>query len=376
MPKIRYLATWCRDYQKLLTVSHGYVVFKYDDFYRENLGKVLLKIEKWQNRQKEKHPDDYLKELVIDVEYHYRKRTLDQNKLMWALYEIEKNEMNGGQSGDKKQLVSREELYMNDLDEFGERETINTKRKNLGYYLSEYKIIEAIITNEGKEISLKKFVKMEVSNDERISIRVIRGTSKLNTIEMSKWIERVFNRLAYNGVQVTNPGEIENYWHTWKTFLNENKITLHDEIMTQEEYRVYNPICEACGKYIEPGTGELSHIKAIGMGGDRDKEPKRNYSSNWLYLHAVPCHREHWHSEGIKKFLKRYKHLTYKVNTALRRNYKPINDLYSLSNEKDNDLYEKDEKKQGRAHFDRVCGHCGDVLPENGECPCGGLGYF
>ena len=317
MPKIRFLATWCSNYQKLLNIPRGYIVFRYNEFYRKSLSKVLLKIDGWQNKRKEKFPNDFLKSLEIEIEYHYRKRTLDQNNLMWLLYTIEANEANGGQSGSEEQLVAPEELYLNDLYNFGEREIINTKRKNLGYYLGEYKIIEMIITDEGKEFSLKKYLKLNINNEERMTIRVIRGSSKFSTLEMSQWVDRLFNRLAHNGVQVTNPGEIENYWHTWKMYLNENKIILNDKIMTQKEYKNHNPICEACGKYIQHGNGELAHIKSVGMGVDRNKEPYYNYPFNWLHLCAHPCHRKHWHEWGVKKFIQKYKHLEYKIKFAL-----------------------------------------------------------
>lgn len=331
MPKIKFLATWCTEWIETFGIPKGYILLKYDQSYRKNLGKVLLKLDQYQQkvleREKEINPNlsesDYLRPLEIEIEYHYRKRTLDQNALMWSLYEIEANEMNGGQQGHSDQIVTPMELYLADVDEWGEREIITTKRKNYSYYIEEYKIIEAVILNDNKEISIKEFLRMQIDNNDRISLRVIRGTSKLNAKEMTQWIERIFNRMAYHGLQVTNPGEIESYWIKHKQFINDNKIVLHDTIMTQQEYKDLNPLCEACMKYIADGTGELAHIKSIGMGCDRSKEPARNYSSNQLHL-CIKCHRDIWHGKGVKAFLNLFKHLIWKVKTALNRDYLEI----------------------------------------------------
>lgn len=341
MPKIRFMGKWSSSMQKAFNVPRGYVVFKYDPIYREKLGAVLMKLDHYQTKQLEKLKEKgeeitdeaIYRDLEIDIEYHYRKRTLDQNALMWSLYTIEANEQNGGQSGHKDQMVTPDELYEADLDEWGERELITTKRGNLGYWLDHYRIVEAVILDDGREVTLQELQKSVANFDDVVSLRVIRGSSLLNTKEMANWINRIFNRLAYNGVQVTSPGEIKNYWHKWQQFKNDNKIVLHDTIMTQEEYKALNPICEACGKALVDGTGHLSHIKAIGMGGDRSKEPKRNYTSNWLHLCGATCHLDIWHGKGVKEFLKRFRHLAYKVNTALNREYKAIQDIDNLPEE-------------------------------------------
>jgi hypothetical protein len=112
--------------------------------------------------------------------------------------------------------------------------------------------------------------------------------------------------------------------------------------MTKEEYKSYTPICEACGLFIQEGEGDLAHIQSIGMGNNRTKEPKKNYTSNWLHLHREPCHLKDWHQDGIKNFLKKYKHLTYKVNTALKRKYKPLDNIEIIKPEEQKESKELD----------------------------------
>ena len=307
-----------------------------------------MKLDSYQKKQIEKakeegkavDKDKVLRDLEIIIEYHYKKRTLDQNALMWALYTIEANEMNGGQSGHSDQLVTAMELYRTDLEQHGERETVTTRRKHLGYYCSTYRVIEGVILDDGREMTVKQLKAIDMHGDDRITIRVVRGSSLFNTREMCYWIDRIFNRLAHHGVSVTDPGEIPMYWKKWRQFMNDSKIVLHDSIMTQEEYKAFRPICEACGEYIDPGTGHLFHIKAIGAGRSRKKEPRRNYTSNWLHTHAEPCHLTHWHVDAPKKFLKLYPHLAYKINTALVRNYEPLPDERVMA-----DPHKTDEEK-------------------------------
>ena len=332
MAKIKFIANWQKEYQSKINNEKGFLVLKYSDFYRKNLVHLLLKLEEFQQKKKKENPDhqlysdDHLRDLEVSIEFFFKKRTLDQNALMWALYDIEANEMNGGQSGDKDQMVTREQLYKNDLEEYSDIDKIKTTKKSLAYYLDQYSYLISIYYDDA-EMDLEQFLELDVDNDEQIILRVRRGTSKFNTKEMALWIERLFNRLSYHGVAVTNPGEIKKYWQDFKNYINDNKIVLYDNIMTMQEYKDKNPTCEACGDFIGFGEGDLAHIKSVGMGHDRTKELKKNYSSNWLHLHRTPCHLEHWHTEGIDKFLKRYKHLRFKVNTALKREYQEISDM-------------------------------------------------
>lgn len=274
---------------------------------------------------------EFMRDLDIHIDIHYQKRSLDQNALMWSLYDIEAYVQNGGQEGHSDQMVTRKELYLTDLELYGEREKVLTKRKNFSFFYNDYKI-ESIFVDDQQMSPGELFDKVK-DFDKRILITYIKGTSKLTTKEMSLWIDRIFNRLAYNGVPLECSGDLKDKWFKQQIHNNENKIILYDEIMTQAEYKTLHPLCEASGEYIGDGTGELSHIQGFGMGGKRKDEPRLNYTSNWLHL-KTEIHRDLWHGKGVKEFLKVYPHLAYKVRTALNRNYETIEEKKEISNGK------------------------------------------
>jgi hypothetical protein len=343
MPKLKWTAYWSLLWQKKYNLPKGFFLCKIDPFYHERLVKAMLQVEDLQAENAKKLLTsgkgnsvtayvDSLIPLEMETVFHRRKRTLDQNALLWALYEIEANVMNGGQKGHKDQMVTKDELYLADLDEWGERETITTRRKNLGYYLSEYRIIEAVILEDGKEIPVEAVIESNMSKDDLITLRVVRGTSKFDTREMAVWIEGVFNRLAYNGVPLEDSSKIEDYWKKWNDHLNTEKIIIHDDVLTHEEYKSLKLKCEGCGAYIGDGSGQLAHIKALGMGADRKKEPTRNYTSNWLHL-CIDCHIGTQHQKGWNEFLKKCNHLRYKVKTALNRDYEPLEEIENFKAE-------------------------------------------
>jgi hypothetical protein len=334
MPKHNFIFTWSAVEQKTAGIGKGYLLLKFLPLYRETLGKFMLKLDTWQEKARaamiEKGItgsalDECLREITATFEYHFRKRTLDQNALKWALYTIEANEQNYGQSGDKEQNVTSMELYVTDLKEYGDRICITDRRKYLPAYQAEYRVIEGVILDDGREFTLQGFNRLIVPDDDMITLRVIKGTSKKDTKEMGEWIDRIFNRLAYHGVNVTQPEQIVRYWQQWREGLNDAEVILHDEIMTHADYKALNPLCEGCSTFIGLEGGEIAHIKGFGMGGDRSQESTRDHTWNILHL----CHDCHmsgstaWHL-GYKTFLQSRPWLRYKVNQALHRDYAPI----------------------------------------------------
>ncbi len=333
MAKITFLGKWSKKLQRDISAPRGYLCIKYNDIYRENMAKFFDKLEAAQNNKISKlieagetvTDETAFRELKITIEYHYKKGSYDQIKLIWALYQIEANEQNAGIKGHKAQEVTKDELYHADLVdcyECGDFETIKTQYKLLGMYTEDYSFIPAVTYKENDYI-IQELLKLEIPPDDTIEIHGVRGLSKRTTKELSEWVEMLFNRLAYNGVNITEPGDIQTYWLEWRDNLNKQKIVLYDsEIMTQAEYREKNPVCEACGKSILTG-GELHHIKPFGMGGNRDEEPKKNYSDNWLHL-CHKCHIEIFHGRGVAEFIKLYGHLKNKIESSLSREFDPI----------------------------------------------------
>ena len=297
MPSITFRGFWSEAWQKDFKVPRGYLLVKPVETYIRPLGAMLKKLTTWQNKKEE------LRELKFTLEIHYKKRTLDQNALMWSLYHIEANELNGGMKGGRE-MVTTEQLYENDLKEHAPRLTISVPVYQAEYIRREYRIAsEEIVDNSAIEKNVK--------------LHILLSTSHFDTRQMAEWIDMLFNRIAENGVTVTNPGEIQDYWVQWRQHLNDNKILLHEEKITQNDYKALNPICEAHGAdcFLGNGGGSLHHIKARGMGGN--PEDVKEYPSNWLHL-CDPAHME-LESQGVESFVKKYPHLKYKIYTALKR---------------------------------------------------------
>ena len=84
--KIKFRANWCREWGT--EGKKGIIPFLPFGVYQKQIDQFLVKLEKYQADHGE------LRELDITVEYHYKKRTLSMNNLMWELYAIEANEQN------------------------------------------------------------------------------------------------------------------------------------------------------------------------------------------------------------------------------------------------------------------------------------------
>ena len=297
MAVVNLRGSWSAGWQKEYNLKFPFFVIKMDNSYIADARVQFKKLDDFQKKKNELRPID------IKIDIHYQKRTLDQNALMWALYRVEANEQNGNMAGHESQMITTEQLYEGDVKLYSPKFVIRIPKDNYSLLLRIYNRCTTI-----------------EKDNETLFVEITLGSSRLDTMQMAKWIERQFNRLAYNGLSFDNAIEIKKYWQDWRRHLNEKEIILNKEILTQKEYKKRNPICEASGCYIV-GVGELAHIKSIGMGGN--PEPEKNYASNWLHL-RTDIHRELWHGKGVEEFLKTYPHLSWKVRGALRNDYDVI----------------------------------------------------
>lgn len=284
MASIKFIGNWYKEIQD--GMQKGILAIKTDVKDYKKIGQFLNKLNEDQEKKNE------LRDLEIKFEYHYSKRTIDQNSLMWALYEIEANEHNAGMSGDKSQNVTSEELYENDLLEYAPRIDLNIDKTIANIAKAEYRIVSE---------------KPNIKDESKIILTGIITTSKFNTIQMAQWIDRIFNRLACHGIEVTQPDQIQEYWQKWRQTLNNKNIFLNNN-SDYLEYKKNNPICEACGTFIGE-NGQLAHIKSQGSGGT-------DHASNYLHL-CSKCHLERQHIKGFDHFKKLYPHLSNKIDAAL-----------------------------------------------------------
>lgn len=220
MAKIKFLSKWILEYQqtlmnaqKKLNLPRGLLLLVYDAKYRKAIGRFLMKLNKWE----EKNSDT--REISVTMEISYRDRTLDQNALMWALYEIEAKEMNGGMVGTPDQMVNKEDLYDADLESWGERDTVITTISRVNYYLCNYRIVRYECVGGGyirvKQEERKKL--MTLTPETEITLQITRGTSQYNTVEMARHIEGIFNRLAVT-VGINDTGDLAMYKDNFDKF--------------------------------------------------------------------------------------------------------------------------------------------------------------
>ncbi len=317
MSKIKLIGTWSSRYYTENNVKKTFLVIKPQAVYFANLGKVLHDLDQKQQKAELEGKENPLQEIEVTLDYHYGKRTIDQNKLLWSINQIEADEMNAGIAGDKSQMVTAEDIYYQDGYDYNPHYTIECRYEELILVRQKYytrttrvKAFESLMYEEWIEAGVKK-----------IRLEAVERTSELDKLRMSKRIEMCFNRMAVNGIPITNSGDILKYLSEHRQYMNDNAVILDDDVMNQDEYKALHPICEGClTKYVGDGSGQLAHIKARGMGGKDESEPEKNYGSNWLHL-CHDCHIEKWHRKGITAFLKDFPHLKTKVTRAMKREY-------------------------------------------------------
>ena len=295
--KIKFIANWCKQWQKDYNIPEGHILLKVN---KDSLPSLYKHFKTLQKKQDERQ---VLIDLDTELDIKYKKRTNDQNALMWSLYTIEANEHNAGQSGHKDQIVTPEELYQADLEQYAPRYKFAVVNEKIDMA----KLI--ISSGKGRIISEKPCEGGKI-------IEVLVSSSFFNTKEMGEWVDRIFNRLAYNGLDLSNSQSIKSYWQQWRDYLNTSKLDPYERFSSVIEYKANVKMCEACGKYIGDDGGSIAHIKARGMGGN--SEDSKEHSGNWLHL-CDPCHAMFDNGNGRDVFIKKYPHLRYKIEKALSK---------------------------------------------------------
>lgn len=322
MAKLKSVVYWREDLQS--KVPEGCMVIQYHPSYLKNAREEFRKLK---DKQKENIQAGKGRiPLNQNLEIWYKPRTLKMNNLMWGLYEIEAVVLNGDLQGHPNDMVSANDRYKDDLKKYAPKYQIKLPLKYAIFLQEEYHVIGIITHHENKLFDLQKYYEESTDREQEIVAHVIAGSSHFDTKFMCKWIERQFNRLSHLGVPLDDASKIKDFWIKFNNYKNKNKIiTEEGQIMTQKEYKDLHPDCEGCSEYIEH-AGQLAHIRAVGMGNDRKKEPRRNYSDNWLHL-CHKCHVLFDNGFGVQNFLKSAPWLQYKIETALKKEFDP-NPLY------------------------------------------------
>ncbi|MBE3087997.1 MAG: hypothetical protein IMZ71_02620 [Chloroflexi bacterium] len=302
MAKAKFQAKWTSAWRKEYGLPKGFVAFKVDERYWLPLGRALGALGKKQQEKGE------LVSLDVTLDIHYARRSLSQNALQWSLYDVTVLVMNGG-IADPEKAWTPEKLYEQDMLDFAPTFPLTTKA--------------SVVADLREMVSIRRVTPIEGTGGEMVVCDIIVTSSHWTTVRMAEHIEMLFNRLASMGTNVQTSADILKFYMDWQDHLDKEKIVLHDEVVSQAEYKALHPTCEATGEFIGPtqgaphGSGELHHISTRGSG--VTMLPEKAKASDWLHLsksaHAV------WEQPdgGVEAFLKLAPHLTFKVRRVLKQ---------------------------------------------------------
>ncbi|MCK5217845.1 MAG: hypothetical protein KAJ93_08650 [Methanosarcinales archaeon] len=203
--------------------------------------------------------------LDIEVKIRGKARTLPQNALYWALV-----------------TILALEVYMEN-----------------GW--------EDVIHEEMLEIYAPKIV----SKLHKTSVP--KRSKDMDTTEFTRLIEGVLHELSEHGVSITDPSDMDQYWKNYaKIRFSGGKDHGYREGESLPDYAKRVNYCEACRKYLRPGSfgydGNLAHIVSRGTGGE---------DATWNIIHL--CAKHHLsvqHQKGWEYFLKQFPHLQGKYDLA------------------------------------------------------------
>ena len=314
MSILKAVVLWTSRWQHEYKVPKGFILLRYEGRYRKNIATALQKLDEFQQN---KLPHDYtlqdfedvLRPIDMTLDIHYKKRSLDQNALMWSLYEIEANELNGGRTKGPD-METAQHIYDGDMKAFAPRLAVTMTMPEINLLQRTY----SMVTIEPVVIT--------APTTEQLYCATVYITSSLwNTKEMHDHLEMIFDRLSIAGVSIKATADMSDYWFKWRAAMNEQKITLHDDLYTVDEYKDLVKNCEACGRAVWHDTvgSSVAHIKSVGMGGHR---VNKYHGSEIMHLCDID-HAKFDNGKGRDKFLEEWPHLTYKINTGLQRDYGP-----------------------------------------------------
>lgn len=144
-----------------------------------------------------------IKPLQIELGFETKKRTLDQNALLWELLTEFAIGLNGGRKGE----ITTEDLYYKMLNRYG--------------------VDELRLVLEGTEKSLKRLYrkvyiidKVEINGQMWSKCRCVLGSSKYKTQEFSNLIEGILDDMAEAGIETEQSRFLENQWRDYERARN------------------------------------------------------------------------------------------------------------------------------------------------------------
>ena len=146
----------------------------------------IKSIQNWSTRLLVQGLENNTKELICNLDYASKQRSLDQNSLLWGLLEEEAKFLNGGRKNNIE--CSSENLYYEAINKYG-KDTL-------------------IAVPSGAERELKRtyrrvFIidKFDNNGELWVKCRCVLGSSKYSPKEMSDLIEGVLDDIARLGIE-------------------------------------------------------------------------------------------------------------------------------------------------------------------------------
>lgn len=132
--------------------------------------------------------------LTLTVERQRKKRSLEQNRMMWELLTIMADTYNAGKAGG----TTPEACYIEMLEEYG-----------LEYDFLELPVAAVPILRKAYRLVYV----VELLDNDRCIVKASMGSSSFSTAQMTAFIDGIFDRLAEMGV---NDPNVTRYWQEWK----------------------------------------------------------------------------------------------------------------------------------------------------------------
>lgn len=137
--------------------------------------------------------------VVVSVSEKTKKRTLDQNALMWALLQEYADGVNAG----RKSEITAERLYYQALSKYGVAEYIQTVEEAEETLARAFRFVE-------------KVDRRHVNGKELVMFKCYLGSSKYDTKQMSVLIDGILDELAEAGIATQQVRYLEQEWKNEK----------------------------------------------------------------------------------------------------------------------------------------------------------------
>lgn len=173
----------------------GRLPITYDPTRRECIVEKSAEFVKTQLRQKlDELAHGQPLRLTVTVERERKARTLNQNRMMWALLTVMADTYNAGRAGG----VSPEDCYQQMLEEYGlEYDFLELPVAAVPILRKAYRLVHVV----------------ELLDNNRCTVKASMGSSSFTTAQMTAFIDGIFDRLAEMGV---NDPNVTAYYQQWQ----------------------------------------------------------------------------------------------------------------------------------------------------------------